>query len=59
MASTKMTAWAELPGGDRRITDQITAGSKKEAQSAAASALRALLEAEADFRGLWEDLRNE
>ena len=51
-----MTAWAELPGGDKRITDQVTAGSKKEAQLAAASALRALLESDADFGGLWEGL---
>jgi hypothetical protein len=49
-----MTAWAELPGGDRRVTDPVTAGSKKEAQLAAASALRALLEADPDFSGLWE-----
>jgi Cft2 family RNA processing exonuclease/dsRNA-specific ribonuclease len=47
-----MMAWAELPGGDRRITAPVTAGSKKEAQLAAASALRALLEADADFGGL-------
>jgi dsRNA-specific ribonuclease len=51
-----MTAWAELPGGDRRTTDQVTAGSKKEAQVVAASALRALLEADANFSGLWEGL---
>jgi hypothetical protein len=51
-----MMAWAELPGGDRRITEPVTAGSKKEAQLAAASALRALLEADVDFGGLWEDL---
>jgi dsRNA-specific ribonuclease len=53
-----MSAWAELPGGDRRITEQITAGSKKEAQLAAASALHALLEADMNFSGLWENLRN-
>jgi hypothetical protein len=47
-----MMAWAELPGGDRRITAPVTAGSKKEAQLAAAFALRALLEADADFGGL-------
>jgi dsRNA-specific ribonuclease len=51
-----MTAWAELPGGDRRTTDRVTASSKKEAQVAAASALRALLEADANFSGLWEGL---
>jgi hypothetical protein len=51
-----MTAWAELPGGDRRITEPVTAGSKKAAQLAAAAALRTVLEAEADFGGLWEGL---
>ncbi len=48
-----MTAWAELPGGNRCTTDHISAGSKKEAQMAAADALRALLEANASFTGLW------
>jgi Cft2 family RNA processing exonuclease/dsRNA-specific ribonuclease len=47
-----MTAWAELPGGNRCVTDQVTAGSKKEAQLAAADALRALLQADASFTGL-------
>jgi dsRNA-specific ribonuclease len=51
-----MTAWAELPGGDKRITDPVTASSKKAAQLAAAFALRAVLEADVDFSGLWEDL---
>jgi Cft2 family RNA processing exonuclease/dsRNA-specific ribonuclease len=50
-----MTAWAELPSGDRHITEPVTAGSKKAAQLAAAAALRALLEADANFGGLWED----
>jgi hypothetical protein len=54
-----MTAWAELPGGDRRITDPVTAGSKKEAQLAAAFALRAVLEADVNFGGLWEALGRE
>ena len=48
-----MTAWAELPGGNRCTTDPIPAGSKKEAQIAAADALRTLLEADASFTGLW------
>jgi hypothetical protein len=48
-----MTAWAELPGGNRCTTEPVTAGSKKEAQIAAADALRALLEADAGFTGLW------
>ncbi len=48
-----MTAWAELPGGRRCTTEAITAGSKKEAQTAAAEALRALLETDANFTGLW------
>jgi hypothetical protein len=51
-----MTAWAELPGGDRCITEPVTAGSKKAAQLAAAAALRTVLEAEADFGGLCEGL---
>ncbi len=48
-----MTAWAELPGGNRCTTEPITAGSKKEAQMAAANALRTLLETDANFTGLW------
>ena len=44
-----MTAWAELPGGNRCTTNPITAGSKKEAQIAAADALRTLLEADTHF----------
>jgi dsRNA-specific ribonuclease len=48
-----MTAWAELPGGNRCTTEPVTAGSKKEAQIAAADALRALLESDASFTGLW------
>ncbi len=48
-----MTAWAELPGGHRCTTEPITAGSKKEAQMVAADALRAALEADASFTGLW------
>jgi len=49
-----MTAWAELPGGNRCTTDPVTAGSKKEAQIAAADALRTLLESDASFTGLWD-----
>jgi dsRNA-specific ribonuclease len=48
-----MTAWAERPDGNRCTTEPVTAGSKKEAQIAAADALRALLEADAGFTGLW------
>lgn len=48
-----MTAWAELPGGDRCTAGPVTAGSKKEAQMAAADALRTVLEADASFTGLW------
>lgn len=39
-----MTAWAELPSGERRTTDRVEAGSKKEAQLAAAADLLASLE---------------
>ncbi len=52
-----MTAWAELSNGERCTTAAITAGSKKEAQSAAADALRHLLETNANFTGLWEASR--
>ena len=48
-----MTGWAELPDGARCTTEPVTAGSKKEAQMAAADALRAMLEANANFTGLW------
>jgi Cft2 family RNA processing exonuclease/dsRNA-specific ribonuclease len=47
-----MTAWADLPGGRRCTTEPVTAGSKKDAQMAAADALRTLLETEAGFTGL-------
>ena len=50
-----MTAWAELPGGNRCTTEPITANSKKEAQMAAADALRTLLQADASFTGLWSN----
>ena len=50
-----ITAWAELPGGKRYTTDRIEAGSKKEAQLAAADALRTVLEGDASFKGLWLD----
>lgn len=48
-----MIAWAELPSGNRCTTEPITAGRKKEAQIVAADALRTLLEADANFTGLW------
>ena len=48
-----MTAWAELPGGQRLATEPVSGGSKKDAQVAAAAALRAVLEGEANFTGLW------
>ena len=50
-----MTAWADLPGGNRCTTDPVTANSKKEAQMAAADALRTLLQADASFTGLWSN----
>jgi dsRNA-specific ribonuclease len=44
-------AWAKLPNGNIRSTDRIEAGSKKEARFEAATALLALLEADAAFGG--------